>query len=203
MSKLFNRKNADVIKFAQENTEAAFIKQYSETTATETVLKKAYKEINKSATAKKGTQKEQIAANSTGAANEPLKPVYYAMDEDGELKKVDTTGIPTRTDLDDAEFNENGTVKKAPGEKYRPIKPSADQGEDVKKGKAKKDDAKPAKKETSKQPAKKNNDGKPSKRDEIRALIAANAKITNKEIKAALVEKGFKSCYDSEIAACR
>lgn len=185
MSRIFNRKDTAVIAAALNSTKEEFVKQYSETTASVVTLEKAYDEINGNKT------KSKIAVQSgDGSPSEPLKPVHYALDEDGEVKKVDATDIPTRTDLEGVEFNEDGTVKKGTVTET----PTAEKKTSEK---AKKN---AATKKTTATP--KDATQGPSKRDVIRDLIAETPGISNKEIKAILAEKGYK-CYDSEIAAVK
>lgn len=197
MSTIFNRKDASVIEFALNNSLEAFIDQYSGTSANKNTLTKAYNEIVGNKT------KSNIAVRSgDGNPNEPLAPVkekpqVYALDEDGEIKKVDTTNIPTRTDLDDAEF-ENGKVVKKGG---KPV--------EKKKATAKKSSTKSTASKSTKQSAIKKAtlaDGTQatgSKRDVIRELLQGNPEMSNKQIKEEILSRGFKSCYDSEISAVK
>lgn len=186
---LFNRKDAAVVQYGLEHTLEEFVAKYSDTTATKEALTKAYNEINKAKT------KSIIAVKSgDGNPNEPLTPVHYALGEDGEIEKVDTAKVPTRTKV--------STPEKAKEENRKPgIVEEA---------------KKPAKK-AAKKPANQTAGGsaiKPaavkegakvvgSKRDAIKALLAASPEIKNKDIKAAIIEMGFASCYDSEIANCK
>lgn len=173
----FNRTDSKVIEFALNHTKEEFVKEFSNTTSTKERLEEAYDEIIKDKAVSK------IGAKSgESKSGEPLKSVHVAMDENGELKTVDTTNIPVRTDLDDAEFTEDGRAIK----KTKKV--------------AKKEKVEKAEKKTV---AKKEKQSGPSKRDFIRELIESNPEITNKEIKEAVKEKGFSGCYDSEIYACR
>lgn len=114
MSTLFNRKDTAVIEFALANELEAFLNEYSTTTASQQTLTKAYNEIvgNK-------TKSTIAVASGDGVPTEPLKaiakkaaaakkppvveqptntegPSGYALDSDGELKKIDMDAVPEK-----------------------------------------------------------------------------------------------------------
>jgi hypothetical protein len=182
MSKIFNRKDSTVIATALQLSKEEFVVAYTDTTASQATLEKAYDEINGNKT------KSTIAVQSgDGNPTEPLTPIEpltlktYSLDKDGEIEvpkslKFKGGKMTEATPNPDAMLSSSDKPKaakeKAPKEKKeKAVKTPSTQG--------------------------------PSKRDIIRELIDANTAITNKEIKAALLEKGFNSCYDSEISAVR
>lgn len=188
MATIFNRKDPSVIQFALSNPVEAFVNEYSVTSASEEALRKAYTEITTSKT------KAAIATKSgKGAPTEPLEPIaestVYALDKDGDIKKVDTTDVPTRTDLDDATFTKEGSVESKP--------------ESTEKKPAAKKEVKAKKETTPKATPTPKKEGELSKRDVIRQLFKDDATLTNRQVKDAIKERGYASCYDSEINSCR
>lgn len=197
MSKLFNRKSPDVIEYGLGHTLEEFVENYSNTSATKESLTKAYNEINGNKTKSKIT-----VTSGDGKPDEPLKPVCYAMGEDGNITKVDTTNIPTRKTLSSPE--------KAKAEGRRPgiMATTEEQPTTPKKGNKATPAAKPKAKKEGKvfnKPAATTNGAQVtgSKRDAIRALLEENSELSGKEIKAAIIAQGFKSIYDSEIGAVK
>lgn len=114
MSTLFNRKDTSVIEFALANELEAFLNEYSTTTASQQTLTKAYNEIvgnkTKSTIAVasgdgspteplKAVVKKTAAAKKTPAVEQPTNtegPSGYALDSDGELKKIDMDAVPEK-----------------------------------------------------------------------------------------------------------
>jgi hypothetical protein len=194
MSTLFNRKDTSVIEFALSNELEAFLNEYSTTTASQETLTKAYNEIvgnktkSKIAVASgdgvpteplKAVTKKAAAAKKTPAVEQPTNvegPSGYALDSDGELKKIDMDAVPEKG-------ASKGTTKAAAAK------------EAVAKDKKPKATAKKEKTAST----------GPTKRDAIRALIAAEggATLTNRQIKDAIIAQGYPSCYDSEIASSK
>lgn len=183
MSKIFNRKDSTVIATALQSSKEEFVATYTDTTASQATLEKAYDEINGNKT------KSTIAVQSgDGNPNEPLTPIEpitpktYALDKDGEIEVAKSL-----------KFKDGKLVAATPNPEAM-LSPS-DTPKTPKAPKVAKEKVEKVAKTPSAQG--------PSKRDIIRELIEANTTITNKEIKAALIEKGFQSCYDSEISAVR
>lgn len=194
MSKLFNRKDAAVIEFGLNHTEEEFVENYSETSASAETLKKAFKEINGNKT------KSKIAVQSgDGDPNEPLKPVHYAADENGNIKKIDTTNIPKRS-IESVSSPEKAKAKgRKPG-----IIADVEAGKKPAKPKAvKATAAKGEKKPFTRTAATKTGKELGNKRDAIKALLAKDGTMSNKDIKAAILQQGYASIYDSEISSCR
>lgn len=179
MSTLFNRKDTSVIEFALNNDLQAFLKQYGTTSATPETLTKAFNEINGNKT------KSNIAIQSgDGKPNEPLVPIddkAYKLGKDGEIE------VPKSLKLEKGKV-----VKVTPNPD--PVQPTSN--EKITKPKAEKAKVEKVKSTT---------DGKPSKRDAIKAYLQTkgNADKSNKEIKQAMLDLGYPSCYDSEISAVK
>lgn len=179
MSALFNRKDTKVIEFALNNSLEDFLQQYSNTSANQETLTKAYNEINGNKT------KANIAVKSgDGNPNEPITPIPstpYKLDQDGEIE------VPKSLKLEKGKVVKT-TPNPDPVEKAVTEKPAKPKAEKVKVEKTKP-----------------STDGKPSKRDAIKAYLQTegNSNKSNKEIKQAMLDLGYPSCYDSEISAVK
>lgn len=179
--KVFNRQDPETIKYALEHTLEEFVEHYIKTSATEKTLREAYNEIVKDkAVSKIG------ASSGKSEAGKPLKPVHYTQNEQGEIEVIDTTNIPTRKDLDDAEFTEDGRVIKK-------VEKKEEEKVEVKE------------KKTSKKQVveKEKGEKKESKRDIIKSFFEEDPEITNKAIKERLKKRGIDKCYDSEILSVK
>lgn len=204
MAKLFNRKSADVIQYGLEHTLEEFVENYSDTSASKDSLTKAYNEITGNKV------KSKIAVKSGDAKpNEPIKPVHYTQDENGIMSKIDTTDIPKKeNDPDHVPSGKPIVATYAEGSPEDPAVQAKNKS-GAKGGKtgtaAKKPAAKPASGGGFNKPAATKDGAKVtgSKRDAIRALLEENPEISSKEIKAAVLEQGFASIYDSEIGAVK